>query len=443
MRAVVWEGKPFEVAVRAVPKPTIELPEDAIVRVTTSAICGSDLHTYRGFFGINPNLPWVMGHEAVGVIVEVGGATEHFKVGDRVMLPWGPDSGHFSVEAQIFPSDYLGYGQGVEVERHLGGEIGGCQAEYIRVPFADDSLVLIPDQFSPDLDWLFLSDIFPTAWSGLDFSGFQPGESVAIFGCGPVGLMTVYAAKLRGASVIYAVDYVRDRLDRAAALGAVPIDFTHSDDGIASQQIIRRRPEGVVRAVDCVGFEAVNHRLRRDQSYVINECIAVTSVNGGVGLVGVYASSPASKSAPRAGEIDPIYEINLSAAWIKNLTIRTGIATEFVNLPVLFDLVKTRRVDLDFVVSSVVSIEDAPKAYERFEKHLETKVVFRFPWTEQQADNTSTPVKAEEKVETTTNGAAARNGTPSSNGTANGGRIVKPENGLTVQSMPTKKAYPM
>jgi len=245
--------------------------------------------------------------------------------------------------------------------------------------------------------------------------------------------MAVYAAKLRGASVIYAVDYVRDRLDRAAALGAVPIDFT-SDDGIASQQILRRRPEGVMRAVDCVGFEAVNHRLRRDQSYVINECIAVTSVRGGVGLIGVYATSPTTKAAPRGGEIDPIFEINMSSAWIKNLTIRSGLEAEFINLPVLFDLVKTRRVDLDFIVSSVVSIEDAPKAYERFEKHLETKVIFRFPWTEKSAENVSAPVKADEKVEKT-------NGT-TRNGTSNG-RIVKPDNGLTVQSIPTKKAYAM
>jgi threonine dehydrogenase-like Zn-dependent dehydrogenase len=253
--------------------------------------------------------------------------------------------------------------------------------------------------------------------------------------------MAVYSAKLRGASVIYAVDYVRDRLNRAAALGAVPIDFT-SDEGIASQQILRRRPEGVMHAVDCVGFEAVNHRLRRDQSYVINETIAVTSVNGGVGLIGVYATSPTSESAPRGGEIDPIFEINLSSAWVKNLTIRSGIAPEFVNLPVLFDLVRTRRVDLDFVVSSVMSIEDAPKAYERFEKHLETKVVFRFPWTEQQADNVSTPIKAEEKVEPTNGSTKNSNPHALRSGNTNS-RIVKPENGLTVQSTPGKKSMPL
>lgn len=297
-------------------------------------------------------------------------------------------------------------------------------AEYIRVPFADDSLVLIPDDFSPDLDWLFLSDIFPTAWSGIDFSGFQPGESIAIFGLGPVGLMAVYSAKLRGASVIYAVDYVRDRLDRAAALGAVPIDFT-SDEGIASQQILRRRPEGVMRSVDCVGFEAVNHRLRREQAYVINEAVAVTSVNGGIGLIGVYAVLPTSKGSPRGGEIDPIFGINLSSVWIKNLTIRSGLATEFVNLPVLYDLVRTRRVDLDFVVSAQMSIEDAPKAYERFEKHLETKVVFRFPWSLGIEKSVPAPVKVQEKKETSN------------------GLIATPQNSLTVASLAAKKQLPM
>jgi threonine dehydrogenase-like Zn-dependent dehydrogenase len=132
MRAVVWEGKPFEIAVRDVPKPTMELPEDAVVRITTSAICGSDLHTYRGFIRGGASPPWVMGHEAVGVVVEVGNATEQFNVGDRVMLPWGADSGHFSVAAEISPvTEYLAYGQGIEQEKELGGEIGGCQGMFL------------------------------------------------------------------------------------------------------------------------------------------------------------------------------------------------------------------------------------------------------------------------------------------------------------------------
>lgn len=136
MRAVVWEGKPYEMAVRSVPKPRMEMPEDAIVRVTTAAICGSDLHTYHGVLG-SSEPPWVQGHEAIGIIVEVGPATETFKVGDRVIVICIPDSGHFVAEPVPLPGMYTIYGFG----KQFGG-LGGCQAEYVRVPFADDSLVV-------------------------------------------------------------------------------------------------------------------------------------------------------------------------------------------------------------------------------------------------------------------------------------------------------------
>jgi threonine dehydrogenase-like Zn-dependent dehydrogenase len=193
--------------------------------------------------------------------------------------------------------------------------------------------------------------------------------------------MCVYAATLRGASQIFAVDSVRSRLDKAASLGAIPIDFT-SEDGTASEQILRRRPEGVRRCVDCVGFEAVNHRLKRQQNYVINECIHVASAGAGIGQVGVYMAFPTSKGAPHGGEIDPVYEINLSEAWLKSLSIKGGACPIFELLPRLFDLVKTGRAKLGWVVSAAMGIEDAPKAYELFEKKLETKIVFRFPWTQ-------------------------------------------------------------
>ena len=136
MRAVVWEGKPYEMAVRSVPKPRIEMPEDAIVRVTTAAICGSDLHTYHGVLG-SDDPPWVQGHEAIGVIVEVGQATETFKIGDRVIVICIPDPGHFVAEPVPLPGMYTVYGFGGQF-----GGLAGCQAEYVRVPFADDSLVV-------------------------------------------------------------------------------------------------------------------------------------------------------------------------------------------------------------------------------------------------------------------------------------------------------------
>ena len=375
MRAVMWEGKPFEMAVRDVPRPEIEQPEDAIVRMTTAAICGSDLHTYHGVFG-SSSPPWQMGHEGVGVVVKVGSATEHFRVGDRVLIPGGANSGFFSVD-QGFQDIGPFYGQGPEF-----GNLGGTQAEYLRVPFADDSLVVIPDDFSSDLDWLFLSDIFVTAWVGLDFARFQAGDTVAIFGAGPVGLMCVYAALLRGASRVYAIDHVRDRLDKAASLGAIAIDFT-SPDGTASEQILRREPTGgVERTVDCIGQECVNHHLKPQQNYVIEEAIKVTKYNGGIGLIGVYATVGKSAGVPLGDTMDKQLSISLPDLWFKNLSLGSGsIGPALYDvLPRAWDMVKSGRARLSWVVTSQIGIEDAPKAYERFDKKQEIKVVIRFPW---------------------------------------------------------------
>ncbi|KAK4170861.1 alcohol dehydrogenase GroES-like domain-containing protein [Triangularia setosa] len=373
MRAVVWEGKPHSVSVRSIPIPEIKMPEDAIIRVTSAALCGSDLHTYHGYLGSSVP-PWTLGHEAVGIVVHVGSATEQFKVGDRVLVPCGANEGHYVVNSSIFP-DVPIYGNGNDFS-----DAKGCQAEYVRVPYADDSLVLIPDDFSSDLDWLFLTDIFPTAWAGLDFSGFQSGESVAVFGLGPVGLMCVYAAQLRGASQIFAVDHVRERLDKATSLGAIPIDFT-SEHGSAVDQILKRRPEGVMRVVDCVGYEAVNARLRPQQNYVMQEAIKVASVNGGIGLAGLYLTMPTSKGVPKGGDIDPNYELNMSEVWLKSLTIKSGIVPIYDVLPRMVELVKMGKAKLSWVVSAQMNIEDAPQAYKLFSERLETKVVFRFPWS--------------------------------------------------------------
>jgi threonine dehydrogenase-like Zn-dependent dehydrogenase len=216
--------------------------------------------------------------------------------------------------------------------------------------------------------------------------------------------MCVYAATLRGASQVFAVDSVRARLDKAASLGAIPIDFTSEEDGPASAQILRRRPEGIKRAVDCVGFEAVNHRLKPQQNYVINECIRVASVGGGIGQVGVYMASPTSKGVPRGGEVDPVYEINLSEAWPKSLSIKMGVCPIYELLPRLFELVRTGRARLGWLVSATMGIEDAPTAYERFEKKLETKVVFRFPWAHGGNWDVAAAVKADEEEHGVTNG---------------------------------------
>ncbi|KAK3291591.1 chaperonin 10-like protein [Chaetomium fimeti] len=389
MRAVVWEGKPYEMAVRDVPRPEIIQSQDAIVRITTAAICGTDLHTYHGTFG-SATPPWSMGHEAVGVIVEVGQSIEHFKVGNRVIVPFSSDCGFLSVE-QRFEDQGAFYGEGSDF-----GSEGGAQAEYLRVPFADDSLVAIPDDFSSDLDWLFLSDVFVTAWTGLDYAHFQAGDAVAVFGAGPIGLMCAYSAILRGASKVYAIDHVRDRLDKAASIGAIPIDFS-SEAGTASEQILRREPLGVERSVECVGQECLNHDLKPEQNYVIQETIRVTKYNGGIGILGLYIALGKSEGTPRGELMDKELSISIPAMFRKNLSIGSGPVNVslYEVMPRVFELVKSGRAKLSWIVTSQVGIEDAPKAYDRFDKKLEIKVVIRFPWVREQPVQVSSEPVAE------------------------------------------------
>ncbi|KAL1855722.1 hypothetical protein Daus18300_011005 [Diaporthe australafricana] len=372
MRAVVWEGKPFEVAVRDVPKPRIQAPEDAIVRITAASLCGSDLHVYHGFFG-SSTVPFSLGHEAIGVVVEAGSATETFKPGDRVVIPAIPDEGHFVTEPTNIPG-LACYGLGKDF-----GNLGGCQAEYVRVPFADDSLVHIDSNSTDDLQYLFLSDIFATGWAALDFSGFQSGDSVAVFGAGPVGLLCAYSALLRGASKVFVVDHVKSRLEKAASMGAIPIDYTEDGKGAAAL-ILEKDPEGVIRSCDCCGYECVNVDLKLQSDYIMQEAIKVKAVGGGIGAVGLYADFPPSEGAPNAGKISGKIVMDLSTMFNKRLSFKTGSAPILELNPRILQLVQSGRAKPSFIVSSEVGIEDAPSAYRKFDQKLETKVVIRFPW---------------------------------------------------------------
>ncbi|KAB8230816.1 uncharacterized protein BDW43DRAFT_313624 [Aspergillus alliaceus] len=195
---------------------------------TTSAICGSDLHFYHGYWG-PPNVPWGLGHEAVGYVSEVGGAVPSLLVGGYFIIPDNAHDGHYS---QPHPLSL---------------------AEYARVPFADMSLIPIPfngrtGNATKELDYLMVSDIFSTGWQVLSYSGFQPGVTVAVFGAGPVGLMAAYSAMLSGAERVYSVDQVPSRLGLASSIATVPISFNTSDP---VAQIITLEPNGVTRALDC------------------------------------------------------------------------------------------------------------------------------------------------------------------------------------------------
>ncbi|KAK1574319.1 alcohol dehydrogenase GroES-like domain-containing protein [Colletotrichum navitas] len=368
MRSVFWDGKPFEVTVKAgIPLPRIKAPEDAIVRITTSAICGTDLHTYHGILS-SAEVPFPIGHEAIGIVEEVGDAVDNLQVGDRVVI-WAEDEeGEINTDNQI-SLNFAGFGFGKDF-----GDLGGLQAEYARVPFADNTLIKIPKKLA-DKEWLFISDIFTTAWEGLNWSGFQPGDSVAVFGAGPVGLLCAYSAIIRGASVVYSIDHIPQRLAKAASIGAVPINFTKG--GSASEQILALQPGGVNRCVDCCGEECINTELKPQQDFIIREAIAITSIGGGIGVPGVHWAQQKSAGAPNADKIKRNISFPISDFWLKNLTIRAGIVDGRNTFAALVKLVESGHARPGFIVTAEFDLSDAAKAYKRFDEKLEVKVLFR------------------------------------------------------------------
>ncbi|KAH8433194.1 glutathione-independent formaldehyde dehydrogenase [Aspergillus melleus] len=372
MRGVVWTGNPFNVSVVDLPVPTIESPTDAIVRVSMAGICGTDLHTYRGHYG-SAEVPWPMGHEAIGFITELGDAVSSLRVGDRVVVS---DTVHVSDPVTEAATSYA-FGMGPD-----RGDLGGCQSEYVRVPVAEENLIPVPGNNSrpsnSDADYLFVSDIFATGWGALDFAGFERGDTVAIFGAGPVGLLSTYSAFLRGASRVYVVDYVPERLDLARSFGATPINFMKSDP---VEQILANEPNGVDRSVDCVGFEAVNKSLQMESDIVVRQMVNVTARLGGIGGVGIYADVHNSTGVPLGSAVSNNVPFPIGTFFQKSLHFRVGAIYPPDYASALLALIHTGQARPSSIISSFVDIEEAPQAYRRFNDHQETKVVIRFPWS--------------------------------------------------------------
>ncbi|PSN60794.1 alcohol dehydrogenase [Corynespora cassiicola Philippines] len=343
----------YNVTVIDMPVPTLRNPTDAIVRITASAICGSDLHYYHQNSG-SPDAPIPIGHEAIGYVEAIGDAVQHLQVGDYVVIPDNIDDGHFNF--------------GPELPNSFGGpQLGGLQAEYARVPFADDSLIPVPVNASTNsntsMDYLFVSDIFATGWTVLDFAGFQPGDSVAVFGAGPVGLLAAYSAKLRGASKVYSIDHVQARLDLAESIGAVPVNFNLTDP---VEQILALEPNGVTRSVDCVGYEAVNAQGEIELGIVLRNMMNITSDYGGIGVVGVYLG-------------EETMMMSMTQFWRKALTMGSGIVLPLQHATELVQLISSGQATPSFIVSAKIGIEDVPEYFRRFDQQLETKVVIEFP----------------------------------------------------------------
>lgn len=375
MRALTWHGK-NDIRCDTVPDPKIEDGRDAIIKVTACAICGSDLHI---FDGVIPGMESgdVLGHETMGEVVEVGADNKNLKVGDRVVVPFtiscgecffckrgfysgcersNPDKRKAEKLWGYSPAGLFGYS-------HLLGGYAGGQAEFLRVPYADVGPIKVPDGLT-DEQVLFLSDIFPTGYMAADFCNLKGGETVAIWGCGPVGQFAIRSAFLLGAERVIAVDTVPERLALAREAGAETLDFRTDD--IYDRIFEMTHGRGADACIDAVGtepstgsgFDAVIDRIKvatfmgTDRPHVLRQAIHCCRNFGTVSIVGVYG-----------GFLD---KIPMGSAINRGLTFRMAQTPVQHYLPLLMDHILKGEIDPSFVITDVASLEEGPQLYEKF-----------------------------------------------------------------------------
>lgn len=446
MRAIVYKG-PNKVTVEEVDDPKIEHLGDAIIRLTSSGICGSDLHMYQGRTVAKPGK--VLGHEPLGVIEEVGDAVTSFKKGDRVVVTFNVACGHCMNCVRGFTSACLTVNPDM-----AGGAFGyakmgpykGAQAELLRVPFADFNCTKLPgspgDQWEDD--FVMLADVFPTGFFATMLAMVMPGLPVAVFGAGPVGLLSAYSALLQGAGQVFVVDYIPERLRLAKSIGAIPIDFTMSDpvaqiealrsqhsavdtllpgeekmQGIVSgvqnlaesvgapievtksdpvtvietlramnpaivQSLLpgEEKMKGVMSGIDAVGYQARDRAdpSKENPTQVISDLVRVVNPTGHLGIIGVFTADDPGGTNEYAKKGE--YILPFGQLWEKGLTIGTGQTPVKKTILMLRDMIIAGVAKPGFIVSHRISIEDAPAAYREFSQRADgyTKVIVKFEY---------------------------------------------------------------
>ncbi len=376
MKALCWHGKK-DIRCDTVPDPQIEHPRDAIVKVTSCAICGSDLHLFNGFV---PGMMRgdIVGHEFMGEVVEVGPENRKLKVGDRVVVPFTICCGECeqcrrgnwsvcertnrnkNVADKVFghtTAGLFGY-------THLTGGYAGGDAEYVRVPYADVAPIKIPRGI-PDEKVLFLGDIFPTGWQAAAQCDIEPDDTVAVWGAGPVGQFTMRAALMLGAKQVVAIDRIPERLSMAQAGGAVPVNF--EEESVIERLSDLTHGKGPEKCIDAVGLEAhvgLKHfdslydrakqavMLESDRPHVLREMMYVCRPAGVLSVPGVYG-----------GLVD---KIPFGAMMQKGLTLRTGQTHVNRWADDLLKMIQEGQIDPSFVITHTVELEDGPDMFTTF-----------------------------------------------------------------------------
>jgi threonine dehydrogenase-like Zn-dependent dehydrogenase len=375
MKANCWYGK-HDVRVENVDDPKILNPRDAIVKVTSTAICGSDLHLYDGFV---PTMDKgdILGHEFMGEVVEVGSAVKNLQVGDRIVVPFPIACGNcFFCEKKLYSlcensnpnaalaEEMWGHSPaGIYGYSHLLGGYAGGQAEYVRVPYADFNPIKIPEGLTDD-QVLFLSDILPTGYMAAEQCDIEPGDTVAIWGCGPVGQFAIESAYLLGAERVIAIDRFPERLRMAEdKAGAVTLNYDEVDVYDALEEMTGGR--GPDRCIDAVGMEAHAHglagaydrvkqatMLETDRPIVLRQAIMSCRNGGTVSVPGVYG-----------GFLD---KVPFGAVMNRSLTIKTGQTHVQRYMRPLLERIQKGEIDSTFVITHHMKLEDAPKGYDIF-----------------------------------------------------------------------------
>jgi threonine dehydrogenase-like Zn-dependent dehydrogenase len=375
MKANCWNGA-LDLRVQEVPEPRILNPRDAIIRITSTAICGSDLHIYDGYI---PTMMKgdILGHEFMGEVVEVGPAVKNLKVGDRVVNPFPIacgncffcTSGQFSLCENSNPNAWMAekfWGRspaGLFGYSHMLGGYAGGQAEYARIPFADVGPIQVPEHLS-DEQVLFLSDIFPTGYMAAENCAIKPGDTIAVWGCGPVGLFAIASAFLLGAERVIAIDRFEERLRKAREdCKAETLNYDVVDPAEALQEMTGGR--GPDACIDAVGMEAHGHgffgtydrvkkalHMATDRPTALREAIMTCRNGGTVSVAGVYG-----------GLLD---KMPMGAVVNRALTIKSGQTHVQRYLRPLLKLIEEGRIDPSFVISHRLTLDQAPQGYAMF-----------------------------------------------------------------------------
>jgi threonine dehydrogenase-like Zn-dependent dehydrogenase len=376
MKAVCWEGK-RKVRVETVPDPKILNSRDAIVRITSTAICGSDLHLYNGFV---PTMERgdILGHEFMGEVVEVGRAVKNLSVGDRVVVPFPIACGNctmcqrdlFSLCENSNPNSWMArklWGHspaGIFGYSHLTGGYAGGQAEYARVPFADVGPLKVPSGM-PDEQALFLSDIFPTGYMGAEMCDIKPGDIIAVWGAGPVGQFAIASARLLGAERVIAIDRFPYRLQIAQDRAGATEVINYEETSVQERLLELTGGRGPDACIDAVGMEAHGHAamyaydrakqalmLETDRPLALREAILSCRNAGIVSVIGVYG-----------GFID---KFPMGSVMNRSLTIKTGQCHVHRYLRPLLERIERGEIDPSFVITHRMQLEDAPQGYDIF-----------------------------------------------------------------------------